>query len=260
MESDSVAIRDYFAKLGLSSEIADIYLALYTHGPQTLSALSRSSGVERTRIYRLLDELAGSNLIEIESNYKRGLYKAAPITNLHILINEKEQEVAALKEELGLIERVLGRNELSSPTTRVQFYHGTEGIRQMLWNGLRATTPRYSHSVRILDEQVGRPFMERWVEEFERRELREYLLVGDEFAKSWHKLPGQRIKGMEYHYLSPDTFPITFSCEVYDDVTAYFNWLHGEVFGVELYNRQIADAQRLHLRALWEKSEPAKGF
>lgn len=258
MEADVTTLRNYFAKLGLATEIADIYLALYTHGPQSLSALARTSGVERTRIYRLLGELGESHLVEIEASYKKGLIKAAPIANLHILINQKEQEVASLKEELGLVERVLSSNALSSPATRVQAYHGPEGIRQMLWNTLRTGTPMYAYHFHILDEYVGRPFMERWVAEFEDRKLHTYLLMSDDFVESWKhfKLAGRRIRGIEYNYVSPDVFPITHSCTVYDSVTTYFSWLGGEVFGIEIHNRQIADSQRLLLRGLWNSSTP----
>src|SRR3954464_15918420 len=106
MLNDTTAVRTYFAKLGFPSEIADIYLALYTHGPQTISELSRTSGVERTRVYRLIDQLMETNLVEVESHYKRGVIKAAPIPNLHILISKKEQELQSLQDELGLIEQV----------------------------------------------------------------------------------------------------------------------------------------------------------
>jgi hypothetical protein len=165
----------------------------------------------------LLDELMRTNLIEAEVSYKRGLIKAAPIANLHILINQKEQEVASLREELGLIEQVLARNQLSTPATRLQSYHGAEGIRQILWNMLQTQTPIYAYHFRILDEYVGRPFMTRWVEEFEKRQLHKHLLLSDDFVKSWQdfELGGRRIRGMDYNYLSPDVFPLP-SCDVYD--------------------------------------------
>src|SRR6185437_1627393 len=110
MSPDTNAVRTYFAKLGLDREIADIYLSLHAHGPQTISELSRTAHVERTRIYRLIDKLLASNLIEVESHYKRGVIKAAPIANLNILISQKEQELKGLQDELGLIEQVLARN------------------------------------------------------------------------------------------------------------------------------------------------------
>src|SRR5690606_25986739 len=94
--TDVAAIRSYFAKLGLEPEVADIYLALHTHGPQTISELSRNSKVERTRIYRLIDHLLSSHLIEVETRHKRTIIKAAPIANLNILITQKEQELRSL--------------------------------------------------------------------------------------------------------------------------------------------------------------------
>jgi DNA-binding MarR family transcriptional regulator len=64
-------VHNYFAKLQLEPEIADIYMALYSHGPQSLTELARSAGIERTRLYRLMDALTASSLVEVEQHYKR---------------------------------------------------------------------------------------------------------------------------------------------------------------------------------------------
>lgn len=267
MLTDVSAIRAYFAKLGLEPEIADLYLALHAHGPQTISELSRSSKVERTRIYRLIDKLLASNLIEVESHYKRGIIKAAPIANLRILINEKEQELKSLQDELELIQQVLARNSLSSPTTRVQFYQGREGIRQMLWNELNTKSEILGYNYRILEEGTGKKFMERWTEEFEKRGLRCRLITGDLFAESWDEGQqhfgegtGQRIRGIVYHCIAAEDFRLTHSCDVYDNITAYYHWKDNEVFGIEIYNQAIADAQRQFFEMIWVKSRPETRF
>lgn len=267
MLTDVTAIRTYFAKLGLEAEIADIYLALHAHGPQTISELSRSSKVERTRIYRLIDKLLESNLVEVETHYKRGIIKAAPIANLHILITQKEQELKSLQDELGLIQQVLARNSLSSPATRVQFYQGREGIRQMLWNELNAKGEIVGYNYRVLEEGTGKKFMERWTEEFERRKLTCRLITSDDFADSWDEGQkpggegtGQRINGMTYHCISPEDFKITHSCDVYDNVVGYYHWKDSEVFGIEIHNQEIADAQREFFEMLWVTSRPETRF
>jgi sugar-specific transcriptional regulator TrmB len=264
---DKEAIRAYFSRLGLESEIADMYLALHAYGPQTISELSRTSKVERTRIYRLIDKLLASNLIEVESHYKRGIIKAAPIANLHILINEKEQELKSLQDELGLIEQVLARNSLDSSNTRVQFYHGPEGIRQMLWNQLRAKTEIVGYNYQVLDVPTGRTFMKRWAQEFEKRQLKCRIISGDEFAQSWRDFTPEseqttegRIAGITYHCIDKSDFQITHSCEVYDDVVNYYNWKDTEVFGFEIHNKDIADAQRHFFELLWAKSAPETRF
>ena len=267
MITDQHAVRTHFTKLGLDDNIADIYVALYTYGPQTISELSRNARIERTKIYRMIDTLLASNLIEVESHYKRGVIKAAPVANLNILINQKEQELKSLQDELGLMEKVFAKNSLSNPTTRVQFYQGREGIRQMLWNELSAKGEIVGYNYRILEEGTGKKFMEHWTEEFEKRELHCRLITGDDFAESWTtglrkngEGTGRRIKGMAYHCISPKDFQISHSCNMYDDVVGYYNWKNGEVFGVEIYNQEIADSQRRFFELLWAKSKPETRF
>lgn len=258
MTPDKAAIRTYFMKLGLETEIADIYLALHARGPQTISELSRSAGVERTRIYRLIDQLMDSGLIEVESHYKRGVLKAAPIANLRILISKREQELQSLQDELLMVEQVLGRNQLASPATRVQFYHGPEGAKQMLWNETRAKSEIVGIIYEVIQTKTGNKFFERWVERCNQADLRFRGIVGERFQDSydaWYAAhTNERLAHWDGRYISPDVFPVTHSMFVYDDVTAYFNWKDDEIFGIEIYNREIAAMQRRLFELLWEKA------
>ena len=49
---------EFLVQLGFSSQEAKLYLALLKSGPATLLQASRTSGLERTRLYRLVDQLA----------------------------------------------------------------------------------------------------------------------------------------------------------------------------------------------------------
>lgn len=258
---DAEAIRKYFSKLGLEPEIADIYLSLHSHGPQTISELSRSARVERTRIYRLIDDLLASNLIEIESHYKRGIIKAAPISNLQILINQKEQEVKSLHEELGLIQQVLARTSLSSPATRVQFYHGPEGVRQILWNETKSKTDVLSINDEPVNEALGKAFTLRWTEEINRNNVRLRLVESPHFNEvnlAWYQKENltELVPNHESHLIRPEIFPITTNMDTWDNVVAYFDWKNGEIFGFEIYNQNIADMHRQLFQLLWAQSEP----
>lgn len=260
MTTDLAAIRTYFAKLGLEHEIADLYLALHTHGPQSISQLSRSSGVERTRIYRLIDRLLETSLIEVESHYKRGIIKAAPIANLHILISKKEQELRGLQDELGLIEQVLGRNSLSSPATRVQFYEGPEGAKQMFWNETKAKTENLSILYENMQIKTNSTFFERWVHACNENQLHFRGVIGDAFLKSQRDWYGthanEQLRHWQQRYVSKDMFPIKNSMNIYDNVVAQYNWKDGEIFGVEIYNQEVADTQRQLFELLWAKASP----
>ena len=262
MQQDTATVRNYFAKLGFGTEIADIYLALYSGGPQTISELSRSSRVERTRIYRLIDDLLASNLIEMESHYKRGVIKAAPISNLTILISQREQELKSLQDELGLIEQVLGRNSLSSPATRVQFYRGAEGVKQMYWNQTKAQTEGIALLHENMQVKTNSRFFERWVSACNAQDIRFRGIVGDAFLdsqKRWYADHGnEKLSHWEQRYIAPGSFAITHDMVVYDNVVAYFNWKDDEVFGIEIYNKEIADMQRQLFDLLWASAEPTR--
>lgn len=259
MDQSRAAIRSYFGKLGLEAELADIYLALHSHGPQSISELSRNSKVERTRIYRLIDRLMETNLIEVETHSKRGIIKAAPIANLRILINQREEELKNLQDELGLIEQSLARNSLSNPDIRVQFYHGPEGIRQMLWNELKTTTGILGYSNRMLDDAVGKTSMTSWTDEFESRQLSCRRLINQAFTESRQdgKKRGiatdRKVKGMDYVMVPDEIFRLKHVCDIYDNVVAYYRWKDDEVFGIEIYNEDIADSQRQFFELVWQQ-------
>ena len=264
MLADVATIQNYFAKLGLEPEIAKIYIALHTYGPQSISELSRNSKVERTRIYRLIDKLLDSNLVEVETHYKRGIIKAAPIANLQILINQKEQELKSLQDELELIQRVLARNSLSSPATRVQFYSGAEGAKQMFWNETKAQTEVLCILYENMQIKTNKVFFERWAAACNQNQIRFRGIVSDEFlesqkkwrANSTHK--NERLRNWQERYVAKESFPIAHSMIVYDDVTAFYNWKDNEIFGIEIYNQEIAGTQRQFFELLWNKASQSK--
>lgn len=258
MNKDTSAVRSYFTKLGFESEIADLYLALYAQGPQSISELSRNSGVERTRIYRLIDTLMASNLIEVETHYKKGIMKAAPIANLHILIAQREQELKSLQDELGLIEQVLNSNSLSSPATRVQFYRGAEGAKQMFWNQTKATTERLTILSQPMQVKTGKTFFERWVSAINENGVSCRSIASDAFSKNlneWRsKNDSERSQLWVQRHVSPAVYDITHDTAIYDDVVAYSNWKEGEIFGVEIHNPEVANSQRQLFELLWNQS------
>lgn len=260
MLGDTQAVRAYFFKLGLSSEIADIYIALCAYGPLSISELARHSGIERTRIYRLQSELMASNLVEIETQYKRSVFRAAPITNLQILISKKEQEVRELHEELTKLHHELQGASLTSPATRVQVYHGVEGVKQMLWNETKSTTENLSILYENMQIRTNVTFFERWARRCNERKLTFRSIISDNFIttqKQWYQTrSNERLAHWEGRYVPDGVFLITHSTVIYEDVTAYYNWKDGEIFGIEIRNQEIADAQRQFFEMLWNLGVP----
>lgn len=184
MLNDTGPIHDYFAKLGLEPEIAHIYLALQEYGPQNMQQLARNSQVERTRLYRLLEVLTSHHLVEIEIEYKRKLYKAAPISNLRILLAKKAQEVQDLQKRLDELQKTYDSQALHSPLTHVQFYKGQEGVKQMFWNQTKARSESLAILYHNLQQLGGSVFFAHWVSRCNQREQTFRSLAGDNFLSN----------------------------------------------------------------------------
>ncbi len=264
MDADAI-VRTYFAKLSLDPEIADIYLALHTNGPQSISALARTSGVERTKVYRLLDGLLASGLVEVEAHDKRDVIKAAPIANIRILIAQREQELKSLRDDLDMLEHTLARNSLSNPAMHVQTYHGIEGLRQMQWNQLRTTGELLSIVNEPLQHALGKQFVIRWSEAANANNLQLRQITTPHFNtldQQWHRrhrtaklIAPERITRRT---ITPAAFPVEFNTDIWNDTVAYYNWKDGEIYGIELHNAAIADAQRHYFAMAWDRASQAK--
>jgi len=263
MPSDIRPMHEYFKKLGLEPEIAEVYLALHAYGPQSLLQLARNAKVERTRLYRLLDTLTDHQLLEIETHYKRKIYKAAPISNLQILLTQKEQEVRDLQRELIDLQQTYQASSLHSPLTHVQFYRGLEGVKQMFWNQTKSNTENLSILFENMQTRTNLAFFQRWVERCNERNMQFRSIAGDHFLntqQTWYtKHDNEKLRFWAGKYLPDDVFPITHSTVTYDDVVAYYNWKDGEVFGLEVYNHEIAAAQRHLFEMLWKQGQPIPG-
>ncbi|HSX15255.1 MAG TPA: helix-turn-helix domain-containing protein [Candidatus Saccharimonadales bacterium] len=260
MAASTEAIRTYLAKLGLDPEIADIYLALHAYGPQNISVLSRKSGVERTRIYRLLDLMKEANLVEVEVHDKRSIVKAAHIGNLQSVLSKREQELRSLQDELREIEQHFTASSISSDLTKVHFYQGLDGNKQMFWNQTRAVGETVCILYENMQNKTNSAYFERWVRKCNERGLKFRGIIGEHFIKTqqdWYAThQNERLEHWESRYLDPTTYPITHSVVVYDNVVAYYNWKDGEIFGIEMINQEIADAQRRVFEMLWDKAKP----
>jgi sugar-specific transcriptional regulator TrmB len=260
MSNDISPMHEYFAKLGLEPDIAEIYLTLNAYGAQSLLQLSRNAAIERTRLYRLIDTLVDCHLIEIETHYKRKIYKAAPISNLQVLLSRREQELRDLRVDLHHLQNNFQPSSISSPLTHVQFYKGAEGVKQMLWNQTKAKTENLSILYENMQHKTNSAFFERWVDRSNQQELKFRSIVGDYFLstqRKWYSShDNEKLKFWEGRYIDNAVYPITHSTNVYDNVVAYFNWRDGEVFGIEVYNQEVADAQRQFFEILWDKSQP----
>jgi DNA-binding MarR family transcriptional regulator len=261
MTKEVELLRSYCKRLNIEPEIADLYCALQNYGPQTISELARHSGIERIRIYRMLDEIRGSGLIEIDTAYKRNILRAAPVSNLEILLTKREQDLRDMQRDYASLRASLETQTDRSAAASVRFYEGLDGIKQMLWNQTKGTGERLAILHDNIQHKANAAFFERWVRECNKRGLRSRGIVGDHFIHTqqrWYAThANERLTHWQARYVPENVFSIPFTVVVYDDVVIYYDWQNNDqMFGIEVRNAATAQMQRQLFELLWQKAQP----
>ena len=245
----------YLRKLGLSTEDAEIYIDIVERPNSTPLLIARRTGINRTKVYRLIEEMAKDKLVEIEPHAKTTRVSPSPIDQLQAKLRQKQRRVAELTQVWGEIEAALQQfSTAQSAETKVKYYKGKAGIEQMVWNVLLAKGEIVGYTTRDLADFVGSKFMGEFVEEFVRRKLAMRDIYGDEYKDNKYTQYdwGDRVKS---RYLPKNILAIPHQMDIYDETVSFYRWVGGEVFGVEIISPMVAVMQKQLFEIAWEKAE-----
>ena len=235
-----------------------LYLSLLQRGPQTPTTLAKATGINRSKIYREVEELKVNGLIETVGDGSGKRLAAAPPERLNALVAKKEADVLATKEVVPQLITELGA--LSHHTHgqfEVKHYDGVEGIKQMLWNELQAEEVLVmGHET--MNHYVGFHFAEKQREEVMERDIQykeiinrsDGTKVGEEYTKHarWKEFHTTRL-------IDDEILKIRHGIQIYNDTYSVFTWKDDTYAGVEIVNPALADMQRQIFWHFWELAE-----
>ena len=256
-------IETFLTRLGFSKEESTIFSILIKNGPSTVLTLSRESKINRTRIYRTLEQMVDSGIVSQIIEEHRRFFKAAELAQLERMVRMKEEETKELSRLFPKIASLIPEvSSLTQPSTKVVFYRGTKGIQQQGWNTLSAHKEILGYTYRIYAEIVGQKFADEWATELINRRLRFREILSDAFYQSTKEKPhlkgvGHIAKSLDQtRYISPQILDIQIQMDIYDGVISIYNWYEGEVFGVEIYNDKVAAMQKQLFEMAWKMAKP----
>ncbi|MBU1326799.1 hypothetical protein KKB64_01075 [Patescibacteria group bacterium] len=260
MTSDK--LHQFLSLLGFSPDEITLYLTLAQKGMLTTLELSRTTGIGRTQVYRLIENLKAKGAAEEVIDEHRRLAKAVEAGELLRLIKEKVHQSQQLQELFPQVQQLLqarvGENQAD---TKVLFYRGKQGLRQLIWHTLRAHHEVVGYTYRSIEEYVGSDFMLDWRDSFVRKGLVLRDIYSEEYLTSRRQVPwpvGFPKTNFRSRFISQKLLRVNLQMDIYNDVVAQYNWHEGEVFGVEIYNRKIADFHRQLFEIVWKSGKPTK--
>lgn len=252
-------IADYILELGFSEEAGALYGALVQKGPLTVLEASRATGIERTALYRLIDDLTARGLVEELLEHKSRLLQAVPTHKIKDILDNEKRRVEKLSNEFGEFEKIV-QSLPTNHSTQVRYYRGIAGIKQILWNETKAKGQVIGYTYRNLQEVVGHKYFEEYAKELEKNKVVSRDLRCDSFLDSSDspQFVRRHIDKSVWRYLPDSVMHLTHNLDVYNDVVTMYYWQNNDVFGIEIQNQLIADMQRSIFETLWKLAENYK--
>lgn len=247
-------IRQYLNDLGLSADQSELYLYLHLLGPSSVVSLSKAIGSGRTRLYPLLEKLSEKGLVVVHDKHYGTTYEALSPQSLEFLVHEHETKAIKLRNELNDIQHsITALSAGITKSSRVVEYKGVDGLKQINFNLTKADKEYRVFEVAHLDEYEVLPksFVQRMRETYISNKLLGYDLTNNKNARFVNHQLDPEHKYQKLCYVAPDIFEIKIETYIYNDCIAYLQYEENNIFGVEIYNANLAQQQKQLFDLLW---------
>jgi len=243
---------------GLAKEVSQVYLFISKNGPSTALKISKQLNIGRTKVYRILDTLIAKGFVNQNLGARGFLFEATDPINLKSIIAEKETELTNLKASFtNLIENMsqLPLRAGDTDSSKVTYYKGAEGLKQVTWNSLRAERDLYIYEVNSdMSKFIDPKFSEEIRRELLRRRIHTSQLTNLKHIPKHTKVKELVQKYWEVRYLNPKELPIDFEVLIYNDVVALYNVRGKDLFCVEIHDKRLAKMQKQIFKFVWKSA------
>ncbi|HZM63812.1 MAG TPA: helix-turn-helix domain-containing protein [Candidatus Saccharimonadales bacterium] len=252
---DRLGVSEKLEYLGLTKDEVAIFMQLLD-APKTHLEISRATGIVRSNVYRIVDSMISKGLVAQYANDAAKLLAVAQPEALELLVLEQEQLAQERRNQLGQILPILAGHKTDADDFSIKTYVGVAGIKQMLWNELKAKSEILLFSGDVMDRATGRRWAERFRAEVVRRGLR---TRGIQNVKDRGiTLSDQKGYGEHYRarYLEEDFLHIQFEMSIYDNKVGIYSSLAHSQLGTEISNPFLAKFMRQIFEHYWTIAKP----
>lgn len=245
-------------RLGLTADEGKVYLALLDE-PMSHLEIARKTGVNRTKVYRIADNLEKRGLITETVNEDGREIAANSPSNLEITLTTEEEKIkdqrAILGQTLPALQQLFSTSGQPDATDFVvNTYEGVDGFKQMLWNELKTENQILIFGDGSIQDLIGSA---RWAEKHREKTVEAGYKIKEilnpkskpsEFTKNQDFME----QSYQRRFISPETLPLGHQVCVYNNTVSIYNWRNGQKIGTEIINKQFADFQRAIFESYWK--------
>jgi sugar-specific transcriptional regulator TrmB len=246
--------------LGIKKEEASLYLLLRVNASCTALEISRKLDVPRTRVYRMLDSLVKLGLVNSLLDSRGQRFEAAGKAQLEAIVAHKEFEAKALKTNIDALEEQLSLLPRSAQTnSKVHYYHGVEGLKQVTWNSLKAKGELLTLEISDMNAFFDKAYAEDMRLRFVENKIKIRTLTNNDKISPWTDVAHEMVeKYWAIRHIPEKHMKINFEILIYNDVYTLYRYQDADIFCVEIYNKELAEMQRQVFEFMWKNAKPFK--
>ena len=257
--SDQTDILNLLKPYGLSDEAGRIYLYLLTNGYSPVLHISRALHIGRTKTYRLIDKLKAMQLLESKVDERGMKYGAADPLIFKQIVSQQENLVTQLKVSLpDVLNKLKLVRTTSNPSSKVLYYTGIEGLKQITYNITSAKKILRVFEVEHLANFLPRDFSEMIREKLVERQIKTLDLTNKVSFPDFTNVTEMIKSYSEFRHIPKKQLSIDFEILIYNDVYASYSYKEGNIFCVEMYSQQLADMQKQIFDFIWSNAKIMK--
>ena len=241
---------------GLSEEAAAIYIAL-CKGESTHLSLSRMTGINRTKVYRVVQELEHHGLVSRQTDDRGTFLRACDIGVLELELSAREQQLREQRSLLRTVTPSLHELRLAAMSDMiVRTYEGAEGLKQMCWHELKTQDELLVLGGGAIEDMIPNRY---WAEKHRRLSVEAcynvYEIVNHAPTKTF-TTNAAFMELYECRVLPAELLTIAQQTTIYNNTVAIYYWQNDHKTGVEIINPAYAAMMRQLFKTYWGQAKP----
>ncbi len=256
MLNNKDTVLPYLKALNLTTDEAKLYMELLK-GANSHLQLARATGINRSKVYRLADQLEKRSLISTRTDDRGTFLVAADPSTLEVELVTQEEK---LKNQRAIFKQLLPAlsaikiNSNAPAKFAVQTYEGVEGFKQMLWHELKAVGEILIFGNGTIQDLVN---SQRWAEKHRAMtvsadyRVRELLNPGAK-PSIFTKNSAFMANNYRERFVEPELLLMENQITIYNDTVASYCWRDGQKVGYEIINKSHAQMMRQVFEQYWQ--------
>ncbi len=239
--------------IGLQPDEARLYVELLKE-PSTHLRLAHATGINRTKVYRLISDLEKRSLVTKRTDDRGTFLVAADPTTLEVELVAKEEKLKSQRDSFNQLLPVLEQFKAREASGFViHTYEGTEGFKQMLWHELKSKDDNLIFGSGTIEDLVPD---RRWAEKHRAMtveanyKIRELLNPGE---KDKPFTFNDEFMARYIHRTIPrNVLTLQNQISIYNGTVATYHWRNDQKVGFEVINYDYSKMMRQMFEHYWQ--------